>query len=61
MEQLIQLNLHIDSEKPEAEHLPKPEDKDSVEREKRLNRIANMTAHKAAKEFARQRLGIFSK
>ena len=61
MEQLIQLNLHIDSEKPEAEHRPKPEDKDSVEREKRLNRIANMTAHNAAKEFARQRLGIFSK
>lgn len=61
MEDLIQLNLHSDSEKPEAEHLPRPEDSDSVERQKRLNRIANMTAHKAAKEFARERIGIFSK
>jgi hypothetical protein len=61
MENFIQLNLHIDNEKPEAEHPPRPEDRDSVEREKRLNRIANMTAHKAAKQFARERMGIFSK
>jgi hypothetical protein len=61
MEHFIVLNLSDDTEKAEAENLPRPEDNGSVEREKRLNRFANMAAHKAAKEFAHGRFGIFSK
>jgi len=61
MEHFIELNLHSDSEKTGAENLPRREDNESVEREKELNRVANMAAHKAAKQFARERFGIFSK
>jgi hypothetical protein len=61
MERFIQLNLHNDSEKAEAEKLPRPEGNEPVEIDKKLNRIANKAAHKAAKEFTHGSSGIFSK
>lgn len=62
MERFIQLNLRNDREKAEAENLPKLETEEPVEVDRRLNRIANMAARKAAREFGRQRSsGIFSK
>lgn len=61
MEHFIELNLHKDGKKTEAENLPQPEDNEPVEHEKGLNRVAKMAAHKAAKQFARERFGIFSK
>ena len=63
MERFIQLNLHSESEKPEPANLPNPERKEpepSVS-SKRLKRLVNKAAHKAATEFGRNKSGIFSK
>ncbi len=61
MDHFINLNLQIDSQKAAAENLPRPETNESPERDKGLSRVAKMAAHKAAKEFSRERFGIFSK
>ena len=61
MERFIQLNLHSDKEKAEAENLPKPENRDPAEAEKKLKRLARAAAHKAAKEYSRSGSGVFSK
>jgi hypothetical protein len=64
MKPIIQLHLHSDSEKAKAENLPKlagEELKPSEEVRKRLDRIADKAAHKAAAQFGRYRSGIFSK
>jgi len=61
MERFIQLNLHSDREKAEAENLPRPENRDPAEVEKKLKRFARTAAHKAAKEYSRSGSGVFSK
>jgi hypothetical protein len=63
MERFIQLNLHSDSEKPETANLPNPEHKnpEPAAPSKRLKRLVNKAAHKAATEFGRNKSGIFSK
>lgn len=63
MEHFIQLNLHSDGERAEAPSFFRPERKDLEVPAigKRLNRILNKAAHKAATEFGRSRSGIFSK
>jgi hypothetical protein len=63
MEHLIQLNLHNDGKNAETATSPKRErrEPESPVISRRLNRIGNKAAHKAAKEFARTGSGIFSK
>ena len=63
MEHLIQLNLQSDSQKAELANLPNPEHKEveSPVLSKRLHRLVNKAAHKAASEFGRSKSGIFSK
>ena len=61
MERFIQLNLHKDSERVEAENLPKPGEDHFVENEKKLKKIARAAAHKAAGEYSRRGSGLFSK
>lgn len=63
MERFIQLNLQTPSEKTEATNLPEPEPKDvdAEEEAKRLSRIANRAAHRAASEYSRGSSGLFSK
>ena len=63
MERFIQLNLNTPSEKTEATNLPETERKEpeSEEEARRLSRIANRAAHKAASEYSRSSSGIFSK
>ena len=61
MEHFIQLNLHSDGERAKAPSFFKPERKDPEAPVigRRLNRILNRAAHKAATEFGRSRSGIF--
>lgn len=63
MERFIQLNLNTPSEKTEAPNLPGPERKETTAAEaaRKMNRIANRAAHKAATEFSRSKSGLFSK
>lgn len=63
MERFIQLNLQSDSQKAEPANLPNPESKEpeSPVLSKRLHRLADKAAHKAATEFGRNKSGIFSK
>lgn len=63
MERFIQLNLNTPSEKTEATNLPNPEHREpeTVDAAKKINRIANRAAHKAATEFGRSKSGLFSK
>lgn len=63
MEHLIQLNLHSDGERTETANSAKLQRGDPVAPviSRRLNRIINKAAHKAAKEFARSGSTIFSK
>lgn len=61
MERLIQLNLPREGQKAEAESVPNSERKEPAAFGKRLNRIVNKAAHKAAMEFGRSKSGIFSK
>jgi hypothetical protein len=60
---LLQLNLQSDSAKTETENLLKPERAEvrPLVVGKRLNRMINKAAHKAATEFGPSRSGIFSK
>jgi len=61
MERFIQLDLHRDREKAEAENLPKTENNNPMENEKKLKRLARAAAHKGAKEYSRRGFGLFSK
>ena len=63
MDSLLQLHLQSDNPKPEAENVSKPENEEPkpVVTSKRLNRIINRAAHKAATEYGRSGSGIFSK
>lgn len=64
MERFIQLNLQSDTEKAQPANLPEPERKEQPEApvmSKRLHRLVNKAAHKAASEFGRNKSGIFSK
>jgi hypothetical protein len=63
MERFIQLNLRSDIEKAVPASLPNPERKEpeSSPPSKRLHRLLNRAAHKAAAELGRNRSGIFSK
>ena len=63
MERFIQLNLHSDDQRAEIADLPKPEPRetDSPVISRRLNRIINRAAHKAATGFGRTGSSLFSK
>ena len=64
MESLIQLNLRSDKPNPEPDNPPDAERKDEeapVLMSKRLHRLMNKAAHKAAADLNRNRTGIFSK
>jgi hypothetical protein len=63
MERFIQLNLQSGTDKAEAANLPDSERKqpDPPVLSKRLHRLVNKAAHKAAAEFSRSKSGIFSK
>ena len=63
MASLLQLNLQSDSAKTENANLHKPECEEvrPLVVGKRLNRMINKAAHKAAREFGRKSPGIFSK
>jgi hypothetical protein len=63
MERFIQLHLQSDSEKAEPANLPNPERNlpEPSMPSKRLKRIGDRAAHKAASEFSRNKSGIFSK
>ena len=63
MESLLQLHLESDPRKLETENLTKAENEEPkpVVSSKRLSRIMNRAAHKAAGEYGRGGSGIFSK
>ena len=63
MERFIQLNLQSGTEKVEQANLPDAERKEQEVPvlSKRLHRLVNRAAHKAAAEFGRNKSGIFSK
>jgi hypothetical protein len=62
MKPLLQLNLQSNSEKAEAANRPKPEPEEpEPDVVRRLNRMANRVAHKAATEYGRNTSGIFSR
>ena len=61
MERFIELNLHVDAGKAEAENLPQQDNKKPEVSIRNINRIADRVAHKAASEFRRGNSGIFSK
>jgi hypothetical protein len=64
MESLLQLHLESNTGKAEAENVPRPEQEQPkiIVPSKRLNRIINRAAHKAATEFRKGGSGgIFSK
>ena len=64
MDRFIQLNLQPNTEKTEPTNLPDPDRKEQPEApamSKRLHRLVNKAAHKAASEFGRNGSGIFSK
>ncbi len=63
MKPLLQLHLEDSTPKPETPTTPGPECEEPkpMVPSKRLNRIVNRAAHKAATEFSRNSSGIFSK
>ena len=63
MERFIQLNLRDEKENANAANLPKPEVKeaDAPMLSKRVNKLLNKAAHKAAGQYGRGGSGIFSK
>ncbi|HEX7729856.1 MAG TPA: hypothetical protein VF392_12515 [Terracidiphilus sp.] len=63
MKPFLQLNLQTPDKKPEDATLPKPEGElnKPLGDPKRLNRIANRAAHKAASVYGRGGSGLFSK
>jgi hypothetical protein len=63
MTTFLQLNLQQPDKKPEDANLPNPQDTtpNPIEEGKKLNRMANRIAHKAAKVYGRSGSGLFSK
>jgi hypothetical protein len=64
MQTFLQLNLQTPEKKPEDANTPRPEGEQAQPTEaehKRLNRMANQAAHKAAKVYGRGGSGLFSK
>ncbi len=63
MKPLLQLHLENSTPKPEASTAPGPEREEPkpMVPSKRLNRIVNRAAHKAAIHLSRGSSGIFSK
>jgi hypothetical protein len=63
MERFIQLNLRDEKENANAASLPKPEVKEpgTPVLGKRVSKLLNKAAHKAAGEYGRGGSGIFSK
>jgi len=63
MERFIQLNLRDEKENANAANLTKPEEKepDSPVLSKRVNKLINKAAHKAAGQYGRGGSGLFSK
>jgi len=63
MERFIQLNLRNDNQKAGTLNFPEPEHKepDSSVIHKKLKRLGEKAAHKAATKLGRNKLGIFSK
>lgn len=63
MDRFVQLNLRSDGEKIDTANLPKSEEKEPSPpvMSKRLHRLLNKAAHKAASEYGRSKSGIFSK
>lgn len=63
MDRFIQLNLQVDRDKVEPADLPNPEHKEQEPPvlSKRLHRLVNKAAHKAAGEFGRNKSQLFSK
>lgn len=62
MKSFLQLNLQTPERKPEDANAPKPlEEQKPVVVNKRLNRMANRAAHKAATVYGRSGSGLFSK
>ena len=63
MERFIQLNLQTNTGKVEPANLPDAERKEQETPilSKRLHRLVNRAAHKAATEFGRNKSGIFTR
>lgn len=63
MERIIQINLKNDTEKVLPANLPNSDRKEpeSSPSRKRLHRLLDKAAHRAAAEIGRNRIGIFSK
>jgi hypothetical protein len=63
MEPFIKLNLVDEKENANAANRPKPEEKEpeAPVLSKRVNKLLNKAAHKAAGEYGRGGSGIFSK
>ncbi|HLY39753.1 MAG TPA: hypothetical protein VKR52_01020 [Terracidiphilus sp.] len=63
MDSLLKLDLQPKNETPAAENLPKPEAKEPQPplMGKRVHRLINKGAHKAAAQYGRSSSGIFSK
>lgn len=64
MQTFLKLNLQTPDKKPEDASTPRPEDEQAQPTEaghKRLNRMANQIAHRAAKVYGRSGSGLFSK
>jgi len=63
MQTFLQLNLQVPEKRPEDANPPKPEGEEvhHPEEGKKLNRMANRAAHKAATVYGRSGSGLFSK
>ncbi len=64
MKPILQLHLQSESEKAEAEKLPRQEPEEEprpLAPSKRFNKFVNRTAHKAASHTGRGGSGIFTK
>ena len=63
MESILKLNLQSDTEKTEGSEVrtPEREEPKPMVPSKRLNRLVNRAAHKAAMHSSRSGSGIFSK
>ena len=63
MDRFIRLNLQSDTQDSEPANLPNPERKEAEPAvlSKRLHRLVNKAAHKAAVEYGRNKSGLFSK
>jgi hypothetical protein len=63
MKPMLQLHLQSESEKAEAQNLPRqePEEPRSLAPSKRLNKFVNRVTHKATSHAGRGGSGIFTK